>query len=253
MQSSIDHQLCFVCSIEQYDPKQFEIREKLAALLCTDQNGFNETCESCALFDLMDFRFRSVFFPFQVIIQFSDCLQIFVVVACTIAFAYGIPVGVDEPRPVVPMEDLAPMPKMDAAPMERGSNTGKDMAASSSYGYGYYYRPSYYGYGSYPYYGHSYGYPYYSYHNYGYYPYSRTYHGRYYWWSVNAELNNLLSTIYWMQPNQIDKKTHFFISFFLCNKLNLILMIKWNWPLNFLCLEIDKLREVDFQQNLLNN
>lgn len=92
------------------------------------------------------------------------------VIACVIAFVNAVPVGVSEPRPVAPMDQLAPLANVEAGPM-MGSEpeNEKDLAAASSYGYGYYYRP--YNYGYYPHY--YYGYPY----RYGYYPTYRTYYG----------------------------------------------------------------------------
>lgn len=96
------------------------------------------------------------------------------VIVCSIAFANAIPVGVAEPRPVAPMDQLAPLAKFDAERMQSGPENEKDLAAASSYGYyGYYYRP--YHYGHYPHY--YYGYPY----RYGYYPYYRSYYGRWYY------------------------------------------------------------------------
>lgn len=93
----------------------------------------------------------------------------FLVVACTIAFANAVPVGAPEPRPVAPLEQLAPLAaKVGAEVLQSGPENEKDLAAESTYGYGYYYRPYHYGY--YPHYyrpyvyrPYYYGYPYYRY------------------------------------------------------------------------------------------
>lgn len=103
----------------------------------------------------------------------------FLIIACTIAFVNAVPVGVSEPRPVAPMDQLTPLANVEAGPM-MGSEpeNEKDLAAAASYGYGYghYYRP--YNYGYYPHY--YYGYPY----RYGYYPTYRTYYGGWHYWDL---------------------------------------------------------------------
>lgn len=130
------------------------------------KNGFVETRE-CANYNR---------FIVQLILW--HYFQIILVIACTIAYVNSVPVGVTEPRPVAPMDQLAPLANVQADPRSVPESE-KDLAAAPSYGYGYYYRPYHYGY----YLNYYYGYPY----RYGYYPTYRTYYGGWHYWEL--ELN----------------------------------------------------------------